>query len=517
MIDSVVRFCGEQCQAKNWDNFAKCSKDENGSMDCERSMWVNPVVNMCKCAIHKLCDLGILASKDGGRLVSILNTSWKGVVTLLQQGKGSLEAILNMSDIILKLISLANSSLKSAAMSWPFASKEPISVAVARRTFVPVKFYLVNVVKISSICPTQAFSVHGEIILCAMMISNFRISLSKEMNLKIASEVLSELLEQMSTSLLYSILNSDEVKKEMKFEILGSLFSEGCHDSSNEDSCGKDMMPMEKVFPVTCDSISCANTLRLGRILLFICLLRSSINAEEHVKLGIARKLGWLFNMLLDEEVYSCILSMQIPLSYGTKEKTEVVWEPLFCSLLESLKTFMVASSCSIAWGELVRFLLDNLFHPHLLCREIVMDLLCFLMRYAENHVVNDIIDKLCSCFKSVAHLGSIVDPGSAARKIARSISMLVKFGAQSEADRVYSFIIGGDRSQLSSIMLIALLMEGFSMQLLSDNLREIARKRIILDYCDFIGTSHGVLLGDGSSIVSGAPVFALSASLPTT
>lgn len=143
------------------------------------------------------------------------------------------------------------------------------------------------------------------------------------------------------------------------------------------------------------------------------------------------------------------------------------------------------------------------------------MDILCFLMRYAENNLVNDIIDKLCSCFKLVAHLPSLLDPGSSSRKIARSISLLVKCGAQSAADRVYSSIIGGDRSQLSSVMLTAFLMEGFSLQLLSDNLREIARKRITTDYCGFVGTSHGRLLRDGNSILSAAPVFALSASLP--
>ncbi|XP_031382259.1 uncharacterized protein LOC116196600 isoform X1 [Punica granatum] len=515
VIDSIIRFCGEQCQAKSWDSFSK-NPDKEGIMDCEGTISVNPIINIRKYAIQRLCELGTVAAK-GGHLVSILNTSWKGVVTLLQQDNGSLEAVLDVSDIILKLISLANHSLRSAAESWSSSLKEPISVAVARRTFVPVKFYLVNAVKISSFCPTQAFLVHREIILCVMMISSFRVSLSTETNLKIASEVSSELLEQMSMSLLYSILNPDEVEEQMKFEIMDRLFtSEGCHSSSQEDPCGHNIMQMEKIFSLTCDSISCTKTLILGRVLLFMCLLRSSIDAEENVKIVITRKLGWLFNMLIDEEVYACILSMQIPLSHGTKQKTQFVWEPMFLSLLESLKTFMIAASSSLAWGELVSFLLDNIFHPHLLCWEIVMELLCFLMRYAEKNVASSLIDKLCSCFKSVACLGSILDPNSAVRKIARSISMLVKCGAQPVADRVHSSLIGGDRSQLSSVMLVALLMEGFSLQLLSDNFREIVRKRIITDYCGFIETFHGKLLGACGSSLFGAPVFALSASLPS-
>ncbi|KAK4742953.1 hypothetical protein SAY87_000954 [Trapa incisa] len=517
VIDSIIRFCSEQCQVKDWTNFAKCPEVENGSLDCEGPTRVNPVVKIWKCVILKLCDLGILASKDGGHLVSILNTSWKGVVRLLQQGKGSLEVVLNVSNIILELISLACGSLRMAATSWSSASEGPISVAVARRAFIPVKFYLVNAVKISSIYPTQAFHVHRGITLCATMISCLRISLSKERNFKIATELISELLEPMTMSLLYSILNSDEVKEEMKFEILDSLFTAGCNDSSRDDSCGKDMMQLGKIFSEAHDSISSANALLLGRILLFICLLRFSINAEENVKLGITRKLEWLFNMLIEEEVYAFIFSMQIPLSYGTKEKMETVWEPLFCSLLVSLKTFTVTASCGIAWGELISFLLYNIFHPHLICQEIIMDILCFLMRYAENSVVNDIIDKLCSCFKSVAHLPSLLDPGSAARKIARSLSLLAKCGTQSAADQVYGSIIGENRSQLSSVMLVAFLMEGFSMQLLSDSLREIAKRRIITDYCAFMGTSYGRYLQNDSCILSMAPVFVLSASLPST
>lgn len=93
---------------------------------------------------------------------------------------------------------------------------------------------------------------------------------------------------------------------------------------------------------------------------------------------------------------------------------------------------------------------------------------------------------------------------------------MLVNHGTKSEADHVYSSIIGTNESQLSSVMLVALLVEGFSLQVLSDNFKETAGKRIIADYCGFVGSFHGRLLGVGSSFLSRAPVFALSASPPS-
>ncbi|KAF8014307.1 hypothetical protein BT93_H0218 [Corymbia citriodora subsp. variegata] len=512
VINSVVKFCGDYCQSGNHMQ-ARSEKDQS-TMDAEGAGDINYVSNMAKHTVEKLCELGTIAANGGGSLVSILNVTWKGVVTLLQIGKAALEANINIADIILTLVSLANESLRCAAENWSLL-KEPISQAEARRSFVPVKFYLVNAVKIASLYPCQSYSVHRQLARCALMIANFKIQMCHEEHLKIASEVLSELLDQTSMNLFNSLLNSDEVNQEMKFEILDCLFSDETYidENSNNVYCTK---TVDKIFSANSKVMFGTRLPSLGQILLLACLLRSSRDIDGDVWFGITRKLRWLFDILVHEEVYPCILSMSIPQLYGTKKAPELVWETVFASLIHSLKSFMIVASSSTAWGDVEAFLLDNFFHPHFLCWEIIMELWCFMIRYAETYVVNDVIDKLCSCLKSVASVEAVFVDDSSLRRVARSISMLVSCGATSVSDRVYNFVTGGGDSLSSSVMTVALLTEGFPLNLLSDNLRGIAKQRIISDYDEFIGGFSGTLVSACPSMLLGAPLFVLCASLPS-
>ncbi|KAK9289114.1 hypothetical protein L1049_017587 [Liquidambar formosana] len=439
----------------------------------------------------------------------------KSVVALLQLGEGALAIKVNVSDIILTLISLANESLRCAAEAWSSSLKETVSATDAKRTFLPVKFYLINAARISSQYPIQAFLVYKEITLCVLMISTFRVSLSKESLLKTASQMLGDLLEQTSFHLLNSLLNSAQVKWELKSEILDWLFIDESDPISlhGDTSSYYRTKAMDAVFSVSCEAMPRERILLLGRVALFVILLKSSLELEEDVRLGIIRKLGWLLDILVDEEVYSSILVLQIYIG-GSGQTAELAWQPMFYSLLHALKTFMVGVSSSPTWREFESFLLENLFHPHFLCWENIMELWCFMVHHAEIDLVNDIIDKLCPLFKLVASSESLFIPGSAMRKMARSICMLLTCGAQSMVDQVYSFIVGDDRFQLSSVMHIALLMEGFPLNLLSDNYKSVATQRIITDYFGFIENFDDKSLRSCSSGVFEVPVFALSASL---
>ncbi|KAL3724635.1 hypothetical protein ACJRO7_029750 [Eucalyptus globulus] len=460
VINSVVKLCEDYCQSGNHLR--------------RRTQLMVPLVYLSpKHTIEKLCELGTIAASGGGSLVSILNVTWKGVVTLVQIGKAALEVDFNVADIILTLISLANESLKFAAENWSLL-KESISQAEARRSFVPVKIYLVNAVKIASLYPCQSYGVHKQLTHCALMIANLTIQMCLEEHLKIASKVLSELLDQISMNLFNSLLNSDEVNQEMKFEILDCLFSDETYvdENSNDVYCTK---AVDKIFSANSKVMFGTRLPSLGWILLL-----------AYVRLGITRKLRWLFDILVHEEVYPCILSISIPQLYGTTKTPELVWETVFASLVHSLKSFMILASSSTAWGDVEAFLLDNFFHPHFLCWEIIMELWCFMMRYAETYVVNDIIDKLCSCLKSV---------------------MLVSCGTTSVADRVYNFVTSGGVSLSSSVMTVALLVEGFPLNLLSDKLRGIAKQRIISDYDEFIGCFRGMLVSTCPSRLLGAPL----------
>lgn len=476
---------------------------------------MNHVANITKCTVEKLSELGILAANGGGSLVTILNVSWKGVGTLLLLGKEVLAVKVNVADIIVTLISLVNDSLRCAAEVWS-SLKEPISVNEARRTFVPVKFYLINAVKIASLFPSQAYLVYKEITLCVLTISTLRISLSHEKVLKVASEVLADLLEKSCLDLLNSLLNTDLIKREHKFEMLDWLFTEECYLNpiSEDPSSNYKTASNDEIFCLSCEAMPGARILLPGRVALFLTLLMYSRDLEEDVKLGITRKLGWFLDVLTDEEVYSFTLITQIPVLYSSGKSTELVWEPLFSALLHALKTFMIVVSSCHVWEELMSFLLENFFHPHYLCWEIMMELWCFLVSHADLDLVNDIFNKLCVLMKALISSESVLLPGSTLRKMARSICILLTYSEQSMVERVYNYIVSDDRSHSSSIMYVALLLEGFPVNSLSDNIRSSAKQKIITDYFSFIERFDDKSVSAYHSGAYGVPVYALSASL---
>lgn len=516
IIDAAIRLCGVHAGAVNWESYSeKFEKDKTG-MDCEGINVINYAVNITKRTIEKLCEVGTIAANGGGSLVSILNLSWKGVVTLLQLGEGILAVKMKIEDIVLMLISLVNDSLRCASKAWNSSLKETVSVTEARRMFVPVKFYLINAVKICSLYPNQAYLVYRKLIHSILMISTLRISMSNEKLLKTASEVFTELLERTSFDLLNSILISDQVKQELKFEILDSLFSHvnnansmvGYLDNHNDSSS------TNIISFVSSQMLPGKSAVLLGRVVLFLSFLRYSVDFEKDTKLGITRKLGWFLDLLVDEEVYSSVMVLQIPVSYGSGKTVEVIWQPMFSSLLNAMETFLVVVSSTLAWVEVESFLFENIFHPHFLCAEIVMELWCFIVRHAESSVVHRIVNKLCTLLKVLSSPESALNPCSALRKLARFINMLLSFGAQSMVDQVLNSFVCDERSELSSIIHLTLFMEGFPLNLLSDKMRSIATQRVLADYFAFVETFDEKSTRARNCGVFGVPVFFLSASM---
>lgn len=513
VIDSVIRLCGTYARALNWESWEEKLERDKTDVDFQGAKRMNHVINVTKCTVEKLCEMGVVAANNGGSLVPIINMSWKGVVTLLQLGDGVLATKVNVAVLISNLISLVNESIRRAAEAWFSSLKENISVTEARKAFLPVKFYLVNAVKISSLYPYQAYLVRSEITKCILMMSMLKCSLSKENLLKTASDVFTELLEKTSLDLLIAMLNSVQVKQELKVEFLDYLFSEGsCTDSVAGDP--SKMHSMVDLFSTCGEVLPGEKTFLIGRISLFLNFLRFSLDLDDDVKLWIAGKLDWFFDMLVNEEVYSSILLLQVPVLYGCGKTVEVVWQPMFSSLLNALQTFMLVVSSSPAWTELESFLLENLFHPHFLCWEIVMELWCFMVRHAESGMVSGIVGKLCSLMKLVASTESVLVADSALRKVARSISTILTFGAQSMVDQVYMAIVRDEGSQLSSVMRLALFMEGFPLNLLSDKMKRIVTQRIITDYHFFIENFDDKSMNSLDCGLLGPPVFALSSSL---
>uniref|UniRef100_A0A803Q3W6 Uncharacterized protein n=1 Tax=Cannabis sativa TaxID=3483 RepID=A0A803Q3W6_CANSA len=459
VIDAVIRLCGVYSEAVTWNVTDEKLDTENSSMECEVINNMNHVIDITKCSIGKLHEIGIIAANSGGSL-------------------------------------------------------EPISAVEARRKFIPLRFYLINALKISALYPCQACTVHREITLCILMILTLKVSWSKDKLLKAASEAFSEILGKTSFDLLNSFLSSDQVEQKLKLEVVDSLFS----NESFANSIPGDMNDHNKMLhmddTLSSQVFSGVRSLLVGRVALFLSFLRCSPELKEDIKLGLARKLGWFLDSLIDEEVYSSVLVLQLPVLCCSGKKETLVWQPMFSCLLDALKSFLVVVSSSEAWMEVEAFLLENLCHPHFLCWEIVMELWCFILRYAESGMVSGFINKICSLMKLLASSQSVVDPGSGMRKLARSISMLISFGAQSLVDQVFKSIIGDSRSQLSSIMCSALFMEGFPLNLLSDKMKNIAAQRILADFLDFIESFEEKSITATNDGVSGVPVFALSASM---
>ncbi|KAK8508459.1 hypothetical protein V6N13_093306 [Hibiscus sabdariffa] len=513
VIDAAIRLCKEYHQEINWDfSGADLGNNEN-STECKQTCIMNHVMNITTITVEKLFELGILAANDGGSLVTILNVSWKGLVTLLQLSKGKLPLKVNVADIVVTLISLANGSLKCAAESWS-TPKETVSVTEARRVFVPIKFYLINAVKISSLYPCQAYTVYRDLALCVLMISTFKLLVSNEELMKDVSEVMAELLEKTSLDLLSSLLNSTDVKQEYKYELVDWLFFDDCWSDVNDNTFSKyRMTSLDEVFSVNCDTMPRSKVLLLGQVAIFSSFLRYPNDLEDDVKCLIARKLDWFMNSMIDEEVYSSILVSQIPLLYVYGKTVELTWEPMFSALLQALKTFMIVASSTSAWDEFESFLVKNFLHPHFLCSEIIMELWCFLVRHAELELVNGIILELCALMKLVSSPESVFVLDSSLRKMAKSVCILLLYSSTAVVDCVYCSMIGDDRSQLSSVLHAALLLEGFPLNSLSKNMRSIAKEKIISDYFGFIDS-----FDDKASTLSspefGLPVFALSASL---
>ncbi|KAJ1404809.1 hypothetical protein SESBI_26387 [Sesbania bispinosa] len=482
VIGAVVKLCKARSELINWE---ACDEKQ---LRLDKPANVGHAINITKCAIEKMSQIGVLAANHGGNSVNILNVSWKGVVSLLQIGGGRFTEV-NVADIVVALLALITEPLKVASEAWSSSLNETISITEAKRIFVPVKFYLINAVKICSLT---------------------------ENLLKCASAVITELLEETTLDLLLSLLNSDKLKLEQKLEVLEWLFINGESHSGLDGLTLADcnLTSINDIFYSSHEGMSKARILTLGQIVLFISFLRYSIGLDEDMKVAITQKLHWFLDILVEEDVYCHMLILQLPLLHGSGKTTELVWQPMFTSLLQAFKTFMIAISLSTAWVEFESFLLENLFHPHFLCWEIVMECWCFMLRHGEMQMANNIISKLCSLLKLLASSDSVFLPSSSFRKLARSICLLLTYGAQSMVNEVYMSLVGDGRSQLSLILSLALFMEGFPLDLLTDELRNTAIQRITSDYFGFIDNFDEASLLACSSGLFGIPVFILSASL---
>ncbi|XP_042373068.1 uncharacterized protein LOC121967104 isoform X2 [Zingiber officinale] len=522
--DAAVKLCRTYFQAIKLETCGIKNCKNNGSAEEELDI-ASHVIDMVVSTIKYLYDLGLFAASGGGSLVTLLNVSWKGVVSLLQLAKGYLSGKIDVADIILNLVSMAIESLRCAAEAWSLTLNEKIASADAKRTFLPIKFYLINAVRISSDYPHEALAVHRDLISCSLLILSLGISFSKDAKFRAASETLAEFLEPTSLLLLHTLLNTSNIKLESRLLILDALFCaendptstsvEDVYSSARSDMLGS-------IFLVNCDNIFTAEAVKIGRLVLFLNLFKTSAVLKEEIVVAISGKLELLLDMLMHEEVYSLALGLEIPLFCGLAQGSGVTWQPMFSFILLSLKTFMIISaSYSTAWMKVEAFLFENIFHPHFLCLEIITEMWCFLLSHAETSMSDFILDRVGSILKLVASSDPNLGPLSVLRKISRLVCILLSYVSPASIDRFYNkFFFSEDNSNLTKIVSVALLMEGFPLDLLVDDSKLIAIQKLVTSFYHFIEskTNEQALLRNESDVYDssnlGLPVHALSSAL---
>ncbi|XP_078439883.1 holliday junction resolvase [Wolffia australiana] len=496
ILDSTVKLCRWYFESMHLNNSDMMIGTENGADDVLKAH----IITLTALTIENLHELGILAASGGGSLVTILNVSWKGVVSLLQLGKKVLAGRVKIVNILCSLITLADGSLCRSSEAWLSSQKTELTLSEAKRTFLPVKFYLINAVRISSEHPLEAIKISPEIIKCIMLVSYFGITFAREAHLKAACEALADLLEPTSFLLLHGILNSDEVSSASKSQILEGIFTNKI-----------DLAP------------AAANqSLTLNRVMIFLSILKSSVSFKEEVISLIIMNLGKLLKSLAAEDVYPFMLLLHVPeLCNKEKNKGRISWRPLLHLLFHSLKVFMIAakpsSSSSVGnWQEVEDFLLHNLFHPHSLCQEIVLEMWRFIMRHVDPVIANQICDRWLGLLKVLASSETALGPFSPLRKSARLMSRILSHAPQPTVDHVYTSLFDSAESDLSSSVYtvrVAMMMEDFPLNFLSDRIQKLSAQRILTDFQRFVA-NYGNRQDQGHASLGLLPLHSVACAL---
>ncbi|GLJ32448.1 hypothetical protein SUGI_0652900 [Cryptomeria japonica] len=226
------------------------------------------------------------------------------MVSLLQLeiGKEIMASKVNIANIILTLISLATESLKLSAQVWLVQSpdsKTILHVVIdpeARRSSIPIKFYLLNVVRIFSSYQSHTFKVCDDIMSRVLKISALCFALGFQDHLRASFEALAEILEPTSFLFLCSLLNSGEAGLDLKLRVLDILFpndSKMCSSSleENVDAIHVGESTIRGLFSSTSEDISCSGILMLGHVAVLLNLLENSSNLGPDVVLAISKSL----------------------------------------------------------------------------------------------------------------------------------------------------------------------------------------------------------------------------------
>ncbi|KAI5071648.1 hypothetical protein GOP47_0013899 [Adiantum capillus-veneris] len=438
--------------------------------------------------VSAVMDIGKFSARNGRDWVGMLNVAWKGVTALLQTmtRKDVISRILDIQLIINTMIGCMKESLKNAAESWNAVVQEKddnVNVAELKRLCIPVKFFLINVIRVVTHYPYQAVDAFNDIVESALRIISLRLEISECPRLKFVAEAIVEILEPSLFILFCTLLNSSELEFQVKLQLLNGLFGtnneEGFILSNNVDKRELDKVNEEDV------KICFGQEVNLGRLILFLGLLQSCQHCGDKMSHELAKRLDFPLQMICKAEIYAKVFEPQVS---RTQLTAKVTWQPLYIILLKTLQMFFVALAETEAWTEAEDFLYRNVLHPHMLSRELILELWCFISRHSESSIVKEHIQDLLYALSGLLESSTATCSDWPVRTITRLICLLIKADPAYLATQVYELAFGTDPFATTPTLKLAsaLLKEHFPISILPEELKSqviLSAKRALSEY----------------------------------
>lgn len=428
--------------------------------------------------VSAFTDLGRFAAANGRDWVGLLNVAWKGVTALLQTttGKETMSNLVDIHQIIAMMIGCSQEALKNAAESWKMVLEEKdaaANTAELKRLCIPVKFFLINVIRIITHYPCQAVDAFNDIADCGLKITSLKHELSKHPCLKFAAEAIVETLEPSLFILLCTLLNSSELELSLKVRLLELLIGieneNGCF-STNSGYAGEMDEVNEGIGAVP---VGQEANLQLGRLTIFLGLLQSSRDCGEDISYELAKRLNFSLQMISDAKIYAEVFQIQVA---AARFPAKATWQCLYITLIKSLQVFFVTLAGTAAWTEAEEFLYRNVLHPHTLCRELILDLWCFVSRHREVSMIEYHIQDLLLLLNDLLDSSNAIHSEWPVRTIGRLICSLVKADQDALVAKVYELALGREPFSAASTSVLAavLVKEHFPIASLPEELKSL-------------------------------------------
>ncbi|KAH7439548.1 hypothetical protein KP509_04G066400 [Ceratopteris richardii] len=428
--------------------------------------------------VSTFMEIGKFAAVNGRDWVGMLNITWKGVIALLQtvNGKDIMSKLLDIHEIIRVIIGCTMESLNSAAESCDVLiqeKKDMNNISELKRLCIPVKFFLLNLIRVVTYFPWHAVDAFDDIIECGLHIILLRVEMSESSYMKSVAEAIVEIVEPNLFILLRTLFTSSEIKLQTKLQFLNDLIGIGNWNGSFSLSD----MGKRKLDEIHSESTEIcygreANAL-LSRLLIYLSLLDCSHDFGAELLLELARRLDFPLQVICDSKIYAKLFELQV---FATCGPPKLLWQYVYRALVKTLEMFFIALSGTEAWAEVEEFLYRNILHPHPLCRELILELWCFVSRHCEGCVVEVHIQDLVDVLNNMINLPFATLSEWPIRTITRLICSLVKSDPCHLACKVYelTFGMGSFAGDVKLGLSTALLREHFPIVVLDDDTRSL-------------------------------------------